>query len=229
LYDPAMETSSAMTAISAWKPAVPGVREVLEGDFGEHAYPPHTHDTWTLFLVDAGAIRYDLGRTERAADPAMVSILPPFVVHDGRPATPRGYETRVIYLEPEVIGEARIGPAVDAPVASHGKVRLLAHFTDFHGWDLHALWDDIKFSTTHCNKIDHVALVGDKRWEEWMAKVCKPFTMASIGGAIATRAIMADLRVGADGITGGPAPFAKADRSRFLQALDEALIRLGRS
>ena len=57
----------------------------------------------------------------------------------------------------------------------------------------------------------------------------KPFTMASIGGAIATRAIMADLRVGADAITGGPAPFAKADRSRFLQALDEALVRLARA
>ena len=56
----------------------------------------------------------------------------------------------------------------------------------------------------------------------------KPFTAASIGGAIATRAIMADLRVAADGITGGPAPFAKADRSRFLQALDEALVRLAR-
>ena len=56
----------------------------------------------------------------------------------------------------------------------------------------------------------------------------KPFTSASIGGAIATRAIMADLRSGA-GVTAGPAPFAKADRSRFLQALDEALVRLGRT
>ncbi len=56
----------------------------------------------------------------------------------------------------------------------------------------------------------------------------KLFTPASIGGAIATRAIMADLRVAADGITGGPKPFAKADRSRFLQALDAALVRLGR-
>jgi uncharacterized protein YaiI (UPF0178 family) len=55
----------------------------------------------------------------------------------------------------------------------------------------------------------------------------KPFTAASIGGAIATRAIMADLRAGA-GMTGGPAPFAKADRSRLLQALDEALARLSR-
>ena len=53
----------------------------------------------------------------------------------------------------------------------------------------------------------------------------KPFTSASIGGAIATRAIMADLRAGA-GVAGGPARFAKADRSPFLQALDEALVRL---
>jgi uncharacterized protein YaiI (UPF0178 family) len=56
----------------------------------------------------------------------------------------------------------------------------------------------------------------------------KPFTAASIGGAIATRAILADLRAGADGISGGPAPFARADRSRFLSALDEALVRLKR-
>jgi uncharacterized protein YaiI (UPF0178 family) len=55
----------------------------------------------------------------------------------------------------------------------------------------------------------------------------KPFTQNGIGAAIATRAIMADLRAGGDAI-GGPAPFAKADRSRFLQALDEALVRLSR-
>ena len=56
----------------------------------------------------------------------------------------------------------------------------------------------------------------------------KPFTTASIGGAVATRAIMADLRAGGD-VAGGPAPFCKADRSRFLQALDAALVRLGRA
>jgi uncharacterized protein len=61
-----------------------------------------------------------------------------------------------------------------------------------------------------------------------LAPTGRPFTNASIGAAIATRAIMADLRAGADGIGGGPAPFAKADRSRFLQALDEALVRAKR-
>ncbi|MCY7272130.1 MAG: YaiI/YqxD family protein [Sphingomonas bacterium] len=55
----------------------------------------------------------------------------------------------------------------------------------------------------------------------------KPFTSASIGSAIATRAIMADLRAGGDQL-GGPPTFTKADKSRFLQALDEALVRLAR-
>ncbi len=61
----------------------------------------------------------------------------------------------------------------------------------------------------------------------------KPFTADMIGGAIATRAIMADLRAGAvgdptSGGVGGPSPFSKADRSRFLSALDEALVKLQR-
>ena len=71
-------------------------------------------------------------------------------------------------------------PLVDAAIADEGKVRLLAWFHDFHGWDMHALWDDTKFSTTHCTKIERIALVGEKSWQEWMAKVCKPFTMAEI-------------------------------------------------
>jgi uncharacterized protein YaiI (UPF0178 family) len=57
----------------------------------------------------------------------------------------------------------------------------------------------------------------------------KPFTAASIGGAIATRAIMADLRAGMGQAIGGPAPFAKQDRSRFLQALDTAVVRAKRA
>lgn len=56
----------------------------------------------------------------------------------------------------------------------------------------------------------------------------KPFTHASIGAAVATRAIMADLRAGGE-VIGGPPPFAKADRSRFLQTLDEVLVRLERA
>jgi hypothetical protein len=71
-------------------------------------------------------------------------------------------------------------PAVEAAIQAHGKVRLFAQFQDFHGWDLKALWDDIKFSTKHCADVERIALVGDKQWEKWMAAVCKPFTMAKV-------------------------------------------------
>lgn len=56
----------------------------------------------------------------------------------------------------------------------------------------------------------------------------KPFTANSIGAAVATRAILSDLRAGGDAM-GGPPPFTKADRSRFLSAIDEALVRLKRA
>jgi len=61
-----------------------------------------------------------------------------------------------------------------------------------------------------------------------IAPTGRPFTASSIGGAIATRAIMADLRAGGDQL-GGPAPFAKGDRSRFLQALDTAIVAVRRA
>ncbi len=55
----------------------------------------------------------------------------------------------------------------------------------------------------------------------------KPFTMDSIGTAIATRAIMADMRAGATSENiGGPPPFTQRDRSDFLQTLHETLVRL---
>ena len=52
----------------------------------------------------------------------------------------------------------------------------------------------------------------------------KPFTADSIGAAIAQRALMEQLRSTGD-ILGGPKPFDRNDRSRFLQALDEAIQR----
>lgn len=54
----------------------------------------------------------------------------------------------------------------------------------------------------------------------------KAFTPDGIGAAIATRAIMADLRGSGDQVGKGAPPFSRQDRSRFLQALDQALVRL---
>ena len=53
------------------------------------------------------------------------------------------------------------------------------------------------------------------------------FSTDSIGAALASRGIGEHLRSMGE-ITGGPAPFAAADRSRFLQALDAAVVRARR-
>lgn len=71
-------------------------------------------------------------------------------------------------------------PTVDAAIAAHGKIRLLSHFVDFHGWDMHALWDDTKFAATHFTQVERIALVGDHRWEQWLAAACKLFTLARL-------------------------------------------------
>jgi uncharacterized protein YaiI (UPF0178 family) len=52
----------------------------------------------------------------------------------------------------------------------------------------------------------------------------RPFTENSIGAAIAQRALMEQIRSTGE-ITGGPKPFDRNDRSRFLQALDEIIVR----
>jgi AraC-like DNA-binding protein len=109
--------------IRAWKPPIEGVREVFHARFREHAYPLHTHDTWTLFIVDEGAIDYDLDGHAGGADTSTVGVLPPHVVHDGRSASDRGFGNRVLYLEPDVLGEALIGAAVDRPMIADRTLR----------------------------------------------------------------------------------------------------------
>jgi uncharacterized protein YaiI (UPF0178 family) len=52
----------------------------------------------------------------------------------------------------------------------------------------------------------------------------RAFTRDSIGSAMAQRAIMEQIRA-TGAIAGGPKPFGPADRSRFLQALDETIVR----
>ena len=56
----------------------------------------------------------------------------------------------------------------------------------------------------------------------------RPFTKDSIGLALATRNLMDSLRSAGE-ITGGPKPFSPRDRTSFLSALDQAIVRLKRA
>ncbi|WP_394433250.1 helix-turn-helix domain-containing protein [Streptomyces sp. SGAir0957] len=113
----AAATGSRPEEITAWRPEVAGVTEVFHAHFTRHAYPMHVHDTWTLLIVDEGAVRYDLERHQHGTPLGTVSLLPPQVPHNGSAATPLGFRKRVIYLDAGCgpLDSSFIGPAVDTP------------------------------------------------------------------------------------------------------------------
>jgi AraC-like DNA-binding protein len=102
--------------IRAWRPQVPGVAEVLHAHMTSHVYPMHTHEAWTLLIVDDGMIRYDLDRHEHGALHQAVTLLPPRVPHNGRAATSSGFRKRVVYLDLSQLPASLVGRAVDRPV-----------------------------------------------------------------------------------------------------------------
>lgn len=119
-------------SVRAWNPEVPLVREVLHATFEHHAYPAHTHDVWTVLLVDDGAVTYDLDRRPHDAVPASIALLPPHVPHDGRSAVlGRPFRKRVLYLEEawlptHLLDAAVASPTLRDPLALRTVARLHA-------------------------------------------------------------------------------------------------------
>ena len=103
-------------SLQAWHPDIPGVQEVLHATMEQHAYPAHTHDSWTVLSIDEGAVVYDLDLTEHHATRSAVTLLPPHVPHNGRSATPGvRFRKRVLYLDATWLPSRAIGMAVDSP------------------------------------------------------------------------------------------------------------------
>jgi hypothetical protein len=71
-------------------------------------------------------------------------------------------------------------PEVERLLKREGKISIVFEMSQFHGWEPGALWADVKFDFKHHGDIERLALVGDRRWQEWMAKFCRPFTTARI-------------------------------------------------
>jgi len=71
-------------------------------------------------------------------------------------------------------------PLLQAVIEEYGKIALFVELKDFHGWTPGGLWADTKFDLKHHADFSRIALVGDKKWEEWMATLAKPFTSAKV-------------------------------------------------
>lgn len=71
-------------------------------------------------------------------------------------------------------------PEAESLIARCGRIRILVDMRDFHGWTLEAFWEDIKFDWKHYSDIERLAMVGETKWQEWMASFCQPFTKAEV-------------------------------------------------
>ena len=109
--------------VRAWQPRVPGLVEALHARFVDHVYPMHTHDTWTLLILDSGGIRYDLDVHEHGSLGDTVTLLPPHVPHSGSSIRPEGFRKRVLYLDASCLADGLIGHAVDHPVFVDERLR----------------------------------------------------------------------------------------------------------
>ena len=79
--------------------------EALHARFVQHAYVPHSHPTWTVAVMQAGAARFEVDATRQRADRGELFVLEPEAVHTGMAAVPEGWGYQVLYLDPALVHE----------------------------------------------------------------------------------------------------------------------------
>lgn len=71
-------------------------------------------------------------------------------------------------------------PLVEDKIHQFGKIRLYFEMHNFKGWKPDALLKDLQFDFRHARDFEKVAMVGEKKWQEWMTELMKPFTPAGV-------------------------------------------------
>jgi len=66
-------------------------------------------------------------------------------------------------------------PELEEMLEKHDRLRFYIKLEDFSGFEMEALWEDIKFDYEYKNQYDKTAIVDDKKWEEWGTKFSSLF------------------------------------------------------
>lgn len=74
----------------------------------------------------------------------------------------------------------KLNPLIDKTVKDYGKVKFLILMGKIDAIKPEALLKDFKAYFKHFNNISKVAFVGDKSWQELVAKVASPFISGKI-------------------------------------------------
>ncbi|HEV7349721.1 STAS/SEC14 domain-containing protein [Telluribacter sp.] len=71
-------------------------------------------------------------------------------------------------------------PLMEVKISHYGKINLYWEMEEFEGWNVAAAWQDLKLDVSHANDFRRVAMVGAKKWEDWLTQLMKPFSSAEI-------------------------------------------------
>lgn len=74
----------------------------------------------------------------------------------------------------------KIHPLIHNIVNREQNVRWYFEMENFSGWNIKGLWEDIKMDLSHAENYEKIAMVGEKKWQDWITQFMKPFTNAEI-------------------------------------------------
>ncbi len=74
----------------------------------------------------------------------------------------------------------KIVPIVNQKIMAHGMIRLYYEMKNYKGWTFQAFWRDLYMDLKYRNKVDKIAMVGEKSWEKWLSDAIKPFSGAEV-------------------------------------------------
>ncbi len=66
----------------------------------------------------------------------------------------------------------------DRQMAKQGKLHVLADLTQFHGWDVGGLWEEVKFDVRHIASMERLAVVSDETWQRALTTAARPLLPA---------------------------------------------------
>jgi hypothetical protein len=58
---------------------------------------------------------------------------------------------------------------LDATIEAAGSARLLVDLTGLEGVEPAAVWEDLRRTVGKLDAVERMALLGDERWQEWLA------------------------------------------------------------
>jgi hypothetical protein len=75
-----------------------------------------------------------------------------------------------------------ITPMIDSALegVKDPKVNVFFDGTELEGWELRAAWDDFKLGLKHGGEFDRIALLGNKKWQEYASKIGSWFVSGEV-------------------------------------------------